>query len=450
MSEATTDESKAALGTLLAEQLSDSSRTVKVTVKDATLVTSRRLSNMEMASTTSLQVTYSIDVLLLSPDSLVTSDVVLGMRDSLNTYVTSGAFSSALQGTGLSVFSSATSNSITVETGFVETEVPAQPTAVPTSSERGAVLSKDQLAYVVVLASVGGLALLILAFCFGRGYLLSKKTARSGSSKAPKTVAIIPLQSDLTFIDIERLNTPDSAAAASAGVVHTSEGDADVYVQRRVNSTRKLRGDKSQSKGRSFFDFEGVQGMFTRSPPSKHSYPNDEEDSEASIEDFVDSIDEPDRESQPHIEQTNPIRALVAAQQRARRLSNGSSASNDPISGPLPGLQPVRPHESSLFFQDDSSSVDSDTPIVLRESAKKPIATAAHGSVVRVRPQKPDSSDSDLTDVNDAVVLKANVSAKPSPDKALEPQSLASNSRDSAALDWGVARVSEKDRFGRF
>jgi hypothetical protein len=257
----------------------------------------------------------------------------------------------------------------------------------------------------------------------------------------------------LTFIDIERLNTPDSAAAAAAaaGVMQTSEGDADVYVQRRVNSTRKLRGDKTQSKGRSFFDFEGVQGMFTRSPPSKQSYPNDEEDSEASNDDCVDSIDEPDRESQPHIEQTNPIRALVAAQQRARRSSNGSSASNDPVSGPLPGLQPVRPHESSLFFQDDSSSVDSDTPIVLRESAKKPIATAAHGSVVRVRPQKPDSSsDSDMMDALDAVFAKVNVSAKPSPDKAPEPQSLASSSRDNVGSDWGVARVSEKDRFGRF
>lgn len=447
MSEATTDESKAALGTLLAEQLTDSSRTVKVTVTDTTLLTSRRLSNVEFASATSIQVTYSIDALLLSPDSLVTSDVVLGMRDSLNTYVTSGAFSTALQGTGLSVFSSATSNSITVDLAFVETEVPAQP-ATPSSSQHSPVLSKDQLAYVVVLASVGGLALLILAFFFGRGYLQSKT---SSGPKAPRTVAIIPLQSDLTFIDIERLNTPDSAAAAAAaGVMHTSEGDADVYVQRRVNSTRKMRGDKTQSKGRSFFDFEGVQGMFTRSPPSKRSHPNDEEDSEASIDDFVDSIDEPDRESQPHIEQTNPIRALVAAQQRARRTSNGSSASNDPVSGPLSGLQPVRPHESSLFFQDDSSSVDSDTPIVLRESAKKPIATAAHSSVVRVRPQKPDSSDSDATDAIDAVFVKANASSKPSPDKAPEPQSLASSSRDSVGLDWGVARVSEKDRFGRF
>lgn len=417
---------RSTLQTLFKSRLDDPSRTVVVNIKDViATISSRRVLSTNVAVT----VEYLITILIHNPIAMDSDTVFNMVSAALTTYVESGDFTVALQSSGIAALLGASSSSLTVES-YVETEIPAFPSSSP-ASRKSTTFSSAEIAYITVGAIVGGLAIVaLLVFVAVRKY--PSKNIEDSSQK-PKTMAIVPLQSELTFIDIERMNTPDAAQAkqalGAAGVVHTSDGNAEVFVQRRANSQRYLTNNnaKSTTKGRSFFDFVGsdyggVNGIFTRPSPGKKDgkYDCDDNDENAdaeSVDEHIDRAEEPDRESLPHLEQSE----MTAASPFHRTKFNTSSATHN--------------DNSSLFFHDDASSVDSDTPIVLRQTSKRPIAPANStiSSTNKVQPGL--VSDSEASD-NESGVLNNDATV--------------SDTHLRSSQNWHVAQVSEKDRHGRF
>jgi hypothetical protein len=410
-------------GILMLSIPADSSRSVSITVSDVVISANTRHSLASVG--VSIIVSYIVEVLIHNPQVTNSSDVYIAVKDILSSYVSNGDFTLAMQNSGITALLGASSLAITVDT-YSESEVPAFPSPTSSPVSKQSSLSEQGKVYVIVGAVVGGVACFVLLGFIGWSVFSAKKL-KNGTKKTT-AMAIVPLQSDLTFIDIERLNTPDSARIKNAvGVVHTSEGDAEVFVQRRAHSQKySNKPEKRSSKGRSFFDFSGggdfggLYGVFTRSPANPAANYNIDNLADGD-QDVVEGPDQPDREAIAHNEHAASHFSPFHHQKSG--LINGNGDVH------LSKLGSIRSNDSGLFFQDDASSVDSDTPIVLRHTLKHPVHVSSPPVVL-------DSSS------QQAAVL--------SHDMPSELDNHNQTVHKIGSNDWQLAHPSEKDHLGRF
>lgn len=323
-----------------------------MTVKSIVAVSSSKM----LATTSAVDVVYEVKLTVYAGNSADSATIYSDFSSTLSTFVSSG-FDTAIQASGVSSLSSVTSGGVTVGSYAEGSQV-----VFPESSDSS---SSNNTTYIVIGSVLGGVVLLSVLATFVYFRYQQQKAVAKSKLKA-RQVTIVPLQSDLTFVDIERLNTPDGST------VQTKDGSAAVFVQGNKQASGKKsyrdtvglppRGTK---KGKSFFDFagEGGGGMFLRRQTSAQAHETNQEDEDYGVEeeDVADEVLEPDQEP----EQVNPLRAAHLQRINSQKRSGRMAAADKPSS-------------SSLFFHDDNSSVDSDTPIHIRSSIKSNVSHKEH------------------------------------------------------------------------
>lgn len=363
---------------------SESTITISSIVDD----TRRKLSSAkDVEATGDVDVTYDISLEVYDTTMQSSGVAYSTFTSNLDTAMTSTAFSTQLQSLGVSLLSSASVTSAFTYTSAVETLVDNTPTQAPTTLA-GSSNSDSKTMPIIIGTSIGAAVVVITVLFAAYYYYFIYLPASVSSSRKVKKVTIQPLQSDLNFVDMERLDTPvngdqptvlgadgTQAAAAhgnSTTLVQTADGAAQITIGGGSVKKKPVPGAPPRPNS-TFFPDQG--GFVNRGIASNASYmfsgsgnnndtsncnPSNESGYESSsFNGDDDQPQAPDTEHSGHDEDDLDLNPILRSLRQTKLSANGANAAN--ITG-------------NLVFQEGNNSIDSDTPIALHSvSRDKPV-----------------------------------------------------------------------------